>query len=125
MSVSPLAKDDAPVRTKPGYALLDDPRVLGWGSIVLVLVVWELAARLFNVSALYLPRPSQIVAALVTVFGSGGRAYDRGGPLGRIFADFALAVVSGTVLGLWIATSFRARAVADMFIGALYALPKI
>ena len=43
MSVSPLAKDDAPARAK-SYALLDDPRVLGWGSIVLVLVVWELSA---------------------------------------------------------------------------------
>jgi len=125
MSVSPLAKDDAPVRTKPGYALLDDPRVLGWGSIVLVLVVWELAARLFNVSALYLPRPSQIVVALVTLFGSGGLAYDLGVTLWRIFAGFAIALVSGTLLGLWIATSFRARAVADMFIAALYPLPKI
>ena len=46
MSVSPLAKDDAPTRPK-AYALLDDPRVLGWGSIILVLVVWELFARLF------------------------------------------------------------------------------
>jgi ABC-type nitrate/sulfonate/bicarbonate transport system permease component len=71
MSVSPLTKDGAPARPK-AYALLDDPRVLGWGSIVLVLVVWELIARLFNVSALYLPRPSQIVVALVTLFGSGG-----------------------------------------------------
>ena len=48
MSISPLAKDDAPARTKSGYAPLDDPRVLGWGSIVLVLVVWELTARLFH-----------------------------------------------------------------------------
>src|SRR5215467_1526809 len=124
MSLSPLAKGDVPARTR-GYALLDDPRVLGWGSIVLVLVVWELVARLFNVSALYLPRPSQIVVALATLFGSGGLAYDLGVTLWRIFAGFAIALVSGTLLGLWIATSFRARAVADMFIAALYPLPKI
>lgn len=125
MSISPVAKNDAPVRTKAGYALLDDPRVLGWGSIILVLVVWELTARLFNVSALYLPRPSQIVVALITLFGSGNLAYDLGVTLWRIFAGFAIALVSGTLLGLWIATSFRARAVADMFIAALYPLPKI
>lgn len=123
MSVSPLAKDGA--IPKSGYALFDDPRVLGWGSIVLVLAAWELAARLFNVSALYLPRPSQIVVALVTLFGSGGLSYDLGATLWRIFAGFAIALVSGTLLGLWIATSFRARAVADMFIAALYPLPKI
>ena len=68
MSVTPLAKNGAAARSKV-YALLDDPRVLGWGSIVLVLVAWELFARLFNVSALYLPRPSQIVVALVALFG--------------------------------------------------------
>ena len=124
MSVPPLAKDGAPVRSK-AYALLDDPRVLGWGSIVLVLLAWELIARLFNVSALYLPRPSQIVVALVTLFGSGGLTYDLGVTLWRIFAGFVIALVSGTLLGLWIATSFRARAVADMFIAALYPLPKI
>jgi NitT/TauT family transport system permease protein len=124
MSVPPLAEDGAPVPTK-AYALLDDPRVLGWGSIVLVLVAWELLARLFNVSALYLPRPSQIVVALITLFGSGGLAYDLGVTLWRIFAGFVIALVSGTLLGLWIATHFRARAVADMFIAALYPLPKI
>src|SRR6185369_6244130 len=121
MSVPPLAGDGAPARTK-AYALLDDPRVLGWGSIVLVLVAWELLARLFNVSALYLPRPSQIVVALISLFGSGGLAYDLGVTLWRIFAGFVIALVSGTLLGLWIATHFRARAVADMFIATLIPL---
>jgi len=79
MSLSPLAKGDVPARTR-GYALLDDPRVLGWGSIVLVLVVWELVARLFNVSALYLPRPSQIVVALVART-RATRGQDRNSPL--------------------------------------------
>lgn len=104
---------------------LDDPRVLGWGSIALVLIVWELAARLSAVSPLYLPRPSQIVAALVAMFASGGLALDLGITLWRIFAGFAIALVFGVLLGLWIATSFRARAVADMFIAALYPLPKV
>jgi NitT/TauT family transport system permease protein len=106
-------------------SLLDDPRVLGWGSIVLVLLFWELTARLTGVSALYLPRPSQILVALVYLFGSGGLAVDLGVTLWRIFAGFAIALFAGTLLGLWIATSFRTRAVADMFIAALYPLPKV
>ena len=40
MSAPPLAKDGAPARSK-AYALLDDPRVLGWGSIVWCLLVWD------------------------------------------------------------------------------------
>ena len=106
-------------------SLLDNPRFLGWGSIVLVLLVWELVARLTGVSALYLPRPSQIIVTLIAMFGSGGLAIDLGATLWRIFAGFAIALVAGTLLGLWIATSFRTRAVADMFIAALYPLPKI
>ncbi|HKS85605.1 MAG TPA: ABC transporter permease [Pseudolabrys sp.] len=124
MSVLPAAKNQG-TPVKAAYSPLDDPRVLGWGSIAVVLVIWELVARIAGVSALYLPRPSQIVVALVTLFGSGGLAVDLGMTLWRIFAGFAIALVCGTLLGLWIATSFRARAVADMFIAALYPLPKI
>ena len=37
----------------------------------------------------------------------------------------SVALVIGTLLGIWIATSERVRAVADMFIAALYPLPKV
>ncbi len=130
MDTQPLAKEKAaelpiapPARRR--RSLLDDQRVLGWGSIVVTLLVWEAVARLTGVSALYLPRPSQIVTALIAMFGTGGLAVDLGVTLWRIFAGFAIALVAGTMLGLWIATSFRTRAVADMFIAALYPLPKV
>jgi ABC-type nitrate/sulfonate/bicarbonate transport system permease component len=127
METAPAVDRNAPAK-RPHAArrsLLDNPRFLGWGSIVLVLLVWELVARLTGVSALYLPRPSQIIVTLIAMFGSGGLAIDLGVTLWRIFAGFAIALVAGTLLGLWIATSFRTRAVADMFIAALYPLPKI
>ncbi len=125
MSLTQATKDGPQQPASERYSPLDDPRVLGWCSIALVLLVWEFTARIFGVSALYLPRPSQIVVALVALFGSGGLAIDLGVTLWRIFAGFAIALACGTILGLWIATSFRARAVADMFIAALYPLPKI
>lgn len=104
---------------------LDDPRVLGWGSVVLVLAFWEIAARVTGVNSLYLPRPSQIVIALVTMFASGGLFVDLIMTLYRIFAGFAIALVVGVLLGVWISTSFRVRAIADMWIAALYPLPKV
>ncbi len=99
--------------------------MLGWGSVALVLLIWEVSAYLAGVSPLYLPRPSQIVVALVAMFLTGGLATDLGVTLYRIFAGFAIALVVGTLLGVWIATSFRVRAIADMFIAALYPLPKV
>lgn len=110
---------------QPRKSLLDDPRFLGWGSVVLVLAVWEAGAILTGVNALYLPRPSQIVVALFNMFHTGALLNDLLMTLYRIFAGFGIALVVGTLLGVWIATSDRVRAVADMWIAALYPLPKV
>jgi NitT/TauT family transport system permease protein len=111
--------------TRRASGLLDDPRVLGWGSVALVLTIWELAALISGVSALYLPRPSQIVIALVDMFRTGDLAADLLVTLARIFGGFFIALLVGVLLGIWIATSERVRAIADMFIAALYPLPKV
>lgn len=124
MSERPLVElADKVSAPKPSW--LDDPRVLGWGSVALVLAIWETGAYLSGVSSLYLPRPSQIVTALVSMFATGGLFTDLSVTLYRIFAGFGIALVVGTLLGVWIATSARTRAVADMFIAALYPLPKV
>src|SRR5262249_25469537 len=68
------ATEPAPVPAPPPAAvrsLLADPRILGWGSIVVVLAAWEGLAWGSGVSPLYLPRPSQILVALVAMFGAG------------------------------------------------------
>ena len=121
---SSLSRAAAPA-TKPAGSLLDDPRMLGWGAVVFVLVAWELIAILTGVNRLYLPRPTQIVVALFDMFANGKLAVDLGYTLYRIFAGFFIALVVGVALGIWIATSARVRAVADMFIAALYPLPKV
>ena len=118
-------KPVAPVRKRRVWLWYDDERVLGWGSVALVIAIWEASARLSGVSPLYLPQPSQIVVALFNMFATGGLAIDLGWTLWRIFAGFAFAVVIGAALGVWIATSFRVRAIADMFIAMLYPLPKV
>ena len=125
METPPLSNQVVAAPAKATRSLLDNANVLGWGSLVLTLLLWELLAWIFGVSALYLPRPSQIVVALITMFGSGGLLLDLVVTLWRIFGGFAIALVLGTLLGLWISTSFRTRAVADMFIAALYPLPKV
>jgi ABC-type nitrate/sulfonate/bicarbonate transport system permease component len=106
-------------------SILDDPRVLGWGSVGLVLILWELIAILTNVNQLYLPRPTQIVIALFDMFANGGLAADLAATLARVFGGFLIALAVGVALGIWIAAFDRVRAVADMFIAALYPLPKV
>jgi len=120
-----IARAAAPPAAKPSVSLLDDPRVLGWGAVVLVLAGWELTAILTGVNRLYLPRPTQIVVALFDMFAEGKLAVDLAYTLYRIFAGFFIALVVGVAFGIWIATSPRVGAVADMFIAALYPLPKV
>ena len=130
MSDQPIAEGSSLPRAtapaaKPAGSVLDDPRMLGWGAVVFVLVAWELIAILTGVNRLYLPRPTQIVVALFDMFANGKLTVDLGYTLYRIFAGFFIALVVGVALGIWIATSARVRAVADMFIAALYPLPKV
>lgn len=133
MTDHPVAEPLAgPARSRPVAAaktarrsLLDDPRVLGWGTVALVLVAWELIAILTGVNRLYLPRPTQIVVALFDMFANGRLSVDLLATLSRVFGGFFIALIVGIALGIWIASSDRVRAVADMFIAALYPLPKV
>jgi ABC-type nitrate/sulfonate/bicarbonate transport system permease component len=104
---------------------LGEPRTIGWIAVAFVLIIWEGAVLIAHLNPIYLPRPTQIVAALVTMFNSGGLLGDLLITLGRIFGGFAIALVVGTLLGVWMATSERVSAICDNFIAALYPLPKI
>ncbi len=134
MSDQPIADPLAPATTSRGRivvargarrSMLDDPRILGWGSVALVLIAWELIAILTGVNELYLPRPTQIVVALFDMFANGRLAVDLAATLARVFGGFFIALAVGVALGIWIAAFDRVRAVADMFIAALYPLPKV
>ncbi|MGA7680428.1 MAG: ABC transporter permease [Pseudolabrys sp.] len=104
---------------------LGEPRVLGWIAVASVLIMWEVIVVAAHLNPIYLPSPSHILVALVTMFKSGDLLGDLLATLGRIFGGFAIALVAGTLLGIWMATSQRVSAIADNFIAALYPLPKV
>ena len=104
---------------------IGEPRVLGWIAVAMVLIVWEIVVAIVGLNPIYLPRPTQILAALVTMFTGGGLLTDLLATLGRIFGGFAISLIAGTLLGVWMSTSERVNAIADNFIAALYPLPKV
>lgn len=104
---------------------LGEPRILGWIAVAFVLLMWEVVVAAAHLNPIYLPRPSHILVALVAMFQTGGLFGDLLATLGRIFGGFAIAMVAGTLLGIWMATSERVSAIADNFIAALYPLPKV
>ncbi len=104
---------------------VDEPRVLGWLAVGVVLVGWEIVVLVADLNPIYLPRPTRIALALVEMFRTGDLLVDLLATLGRIFGGFAIAMVIGVLLGIWMATSERVNAIADNFIAALYPLPKV
>ncbi len=94
-------------------------------SVVLFLVVWELAVRWRGIAPIFLPAPSSIALYLWRMLADGTMEYHLGVTLLRIFAGFLVAAVSGIALGLLMGMSRIVYSVADIWIAALYPLPNI
>ena len=94
-------------------------------SVVIFLLVWELLVRWRGIAPIFLPAPSSIAVYLWRMIADGSMEYHLGVTLLRIFAGFLIAAVSGIALGLLMGMSRIVARVADLWIAALYPLPKI
>ena len=105
-----------------------EPGLLGAGSIALVLAAWELAPHLVTISAgtkLFFATPSQIAGTLWRMFATG----TIWPPLAVSASGFALglglAILFGLPLGVLLGRSQTLNAMADPFITALNATPRL
>jgi ABC-type nitrate/sulfonate/bicarbonate transport system permease component len=94
-------------------------------TVVVFVLAWELWVRARGIAPIYLPAPSAIATYLYRMTVDGSMVYNLGITLLRIFAGFALAAVTGILLGLLMGMSRIVARVADTWIAALYPLPKI
>lgn len=100
-------------------------KVLPALSIVIVLVAWEAIVRWRGIEPIFLPAPSSIAVYMWRMLADGTLEYNLGITLLRIFAGFLVAAVTGVALGLLMGVSKIVSRVADIWIAALYPLPKI
>lgn len=117
--------DAAPV---PSLWKRFEPTALGAGTIAVLLIAWELLPHLVTISAgtkLFFTTPSQVAAALWTMFATGS----IWAPLGVSAAGFAiglaLAIVVGLPLGVMLGRSRALNAMFDPFITAFNATPRL
>jgi NitT/TauT family transport system permease protein len=106
-------------------AVVFNNRTIGWLALALVLGAWEFSAYSLNINPIYLPRPTAIVATMVRLFAEERLTVDLGVTLYRIFAGCGIAIVCGVLVGVWMSVSPKFAAIADIFIAALYPLPKV
>jgi ABC-type nitrate/sulfonate/bicarbonate transport system permease component len=110
---------------KPGRAVAAWQMILPMLTIVAVVVAWEALVRLRGIAPIYLPAPSSVARYLWRMIADGSMPYHLGITLLRIFVGFALAAIFGVALGVVMGMSRTVARVADVWIAALYPLPKI
>jgi ABC-type nitrate/sulfonate/bicarbonate transport system permease component len=91
---------EAKVTPTRKYAMPWNTRWLGVGLIVVLLLVWELAAATGRMPSLSFPRMSEILAAWWRLILSGELPRELADSLWRMFAGYFIGVLLGVLLGL-------------------------
>jgi ABC-type nitrate/sulfonate/bicarbonate transport system permease component len=104
--------------------LLRHPGVVRLGVVILILVIWEIAARVF-IDPLFIAPPSRVFASLGTVWDTPGVPAALRLTFFELAVAFAIAVVIGLAVGLAVGLQPFARRTVMPIILLLYGLPQI
>ncbi|BBG02990.1 MULTISPECIES: ABC transporter permease [Pseudonocardia] len=119
------------VRREPGSAtgrrrLSDLPGgLLAGGTVVLLLVLWEVGVRGLGVSQILLPAPSRIAEALYQGFATGPFLEHTWVTLQEILYGFAIAVVTGLLVAVLVTSSTLAEKIVLPIVVVLQTVPKV
>jgi NitT/TauT family transport system permease protein len=111
---------NAPVR----HFLLARPGVVRLGAVLVLLIVWEIAARWF-IDPLFISPPSRVLTSLGTVWHTSGVPAALRLTFFELAVAFAVAVAIGLVVGLALGLQPFARRSLMPIIFLLYGLPQI
>ena len=104
--------------------LLLRPAVARSGVIILLFVIWEIAARWF-VDPLFLSPPSRVIMSLGTLFRTSGIAKALLIALWELAAAFVLSVAIGLAVGLAVGLHHFSHRAFLPIIFLLYAIPQV
>jgi ABC-type nitrate/sulfonate/bicarbonate transport system permease component len=98
-------------------------RILQLVTVIAALGAWELVAGLGWVDPLFVPAPSAVASALVSI--SRGALAGLADTLGKTAVAYVLSVVLGVSAGLAVGSVRLLRDVLSPYVVALYGMPKI
>lgn len=104
--------------------LLRHPGVVRLGVVVLILLIWEIAARWF-IDPMFISPPSRVFASLGAVWNTTGVPAALRLTFFELAVAFAIAVVIGLTVGLAVGLQPFARRSMTPIILLLYGLPQI
>lgn len=96
---------------------------LRFGSIILVLIAWQIIGG--NINPIFLSTPTAIGSAAVNVLASGELLSAMLVSVAVVLAGFSLAIVAGVPLGLLMGRFRTFEYLIDPYVNALYVVPRI
>jgi ABC-type nitrate/sulfonate/bicarbonate transport system permease component len=127
MEIQPASKPAAPARSFLSFGSMGAvgrDRLLGILSPILLLLLWEIAARAGFIDVRYFPAPSTIFDTLVNMVESGALWTHTWASLKRLFWGFVVGGLPALVLGILMGLYRPLRAIFDPLIAATYPIPK-
>lgn len=100
-------------------------RIISLLAPVLLILSWELAARMAWIDTRFFPRPSRILLELLTLAASGQLLRDVLTSVSRIAIGFVFGAAPGLVIGLMMGQSTLLRTFLNPLIASLYPIPKL
>ncbi|MEA3322003.1 MAG: ABC transporter permease [Bacillota bacterium] len=88
-------------------------------------IIWEVVVHLIGWSPAVMPKPSNVAVALYQGFMDKTLLYDLGASFKRLGVGLFLALIIGTLLGIWLAKSKTADETVGMLVLALQSVPSI
>jgi ABC-type nitrate/sulfonate/bicarbonate transport system permease component len=127
---APAARGDASrtdlrISRRPVRTRRYEPTLIGGGSVLLFLIVWQAAASARVVPPLFLPGPLDIVDAFVVLFAQGQIWNDIWVSGQELVYGYGLAVLIGLPLGLLMGWYRRLNYALDPFINFFYSTPRV
>jgi len=101
------------------------PRIFSFITLLIFLVIWEVAAQLDLVSSSFFPPPSKIFITFFTLLSDGTLVLSTGSTLFRFISGVFVGSVIGATLGLIMGWWRPLNAYLSPWINAFYPIPKI
>ena len=100
-------------------------RIISLLAPVLLILSWELAARMAWIDTRFFPRPSRILLEFLTLAASGQLLRDVLTSVSRIAIGFVFGAAPGLVIGLMMGQATLLRTFLNPLIASLYPIPKL
>ncbi|WP_223700630.1 ABC transporter permease [Sutcliffiella deserti] len=92
---------------------------------VSLFLIWEVAVRIIGWSPAVMPKPTDVAEALYNGFADKTLLYDLLASFKRLAVGLGIALVLGTLLGIWLAKSKSADETLGTLVLALQSVPSI